>query len=133
VAVGSRRATRHNDYLVISRGRWDADASAEEIQDAIDRFYAWHDRLAGEGRMKSGRRLGVEGKTVSRSAVTDGPYSESKEVIGGCWFIVAESLEEAARIAAGNPCLTRGLFYEVRPVDAVRCSAYVVTNETARG
>ena len=62
--------------------------------------------------MKTGQRLGS--KTVSRKkVVTDEPYSgEAKEVIGGYWFIVAGSLEEAARIAAGNPCLNCGLFYE---------------------
>ena len=37
--------------------------------------------------------------------VTDGPFGETKEAIGGYWFIVAGSLEEAAKIAAGNPCL----------------------------
>ena len=57
--------------------------------------------------MKTGQRLVNEGKTVSRKkVVTDGPFGEAKEVIGGYWFIVAGSLDEAARIAAGNPCLT---------------------------
>ena len=39
-----------NEYLVISRGQWDADLPPQQIQHAIDGFYAWHDRLvAGAG------------------------------------------------------------------------------------
>jgi hypothetical protein len=51
-------------------------------------------------------------------------------VIGGYWFILAGSLEEAAEIAAGNPCLACGLVYEIRPIESVRASAFAVTTET---
>ena len=120
-------------YLVISRGQWDKNASPEKIQKAIDDFYVWLGRLVDEGRMKPGQRLGIGGKTVARNnVVTDGPFGEAKEVIGGYWFINAHSLEEAAKIAAGNPCLTCGLFYEIRPIDPERATAYTVTNETPR-
>ncbi|HVE17016.1 MAG TPA: YciI family protein, partial [Chthoniobacterales bacterium] len=63
---------------------------------------------------------------------TDGPFGESKEVVGGYWFILASSLQEAAEIAQGNPCLEYGLFYEIRPLALERASAFVVTNETPR-
>jgi len=58
-----------NEYLVISRGQWDKDASREEIQNAIDQFYIWLGRLVEEGKMKTGQRLASEGKTVSRKKV----------------------------------------------------------------
>ena len=122
-----------SEYLVISRGQWDKDVSREEIQSAIDQFYIWLGRLVDEGKMKTGQRLASVGKTVSRNnAVTDGPFGEAKEVIGGYWFIVAGSLEEAVQIAAGNPCLKCGLFYEIRPIEAERASAFKVTTETPR-
>jgi hypothetical protein len=122
-----------SEYLVISRGQWDKEISREEIQSAIDQFYVWLSRLVDEGKMKTGQRLASEGKTVSRkNVVTDGPFGEAKEVIGGYWFIVAGSLEEAAQIAAENPCLKCGLFYEIRPIDPERASAFVVTTETPR-
>jgi hypothetical protein len=101
-----------------------------EIQDAIDRFYEWKDRLVDEGRMRPGQRLAIEGKTVAKNMVTDGPFSECKEVIGGYWFILAHDLEEAAEIAAENPCLACGLFYEIRPLASERASAYSATTET---
>jgi len=119
------------DYLVISRGQWDASLPRETIQSAIDDFYVWHDRLVAEGKMKPGQRLAGQGKTVFRGRlVTDGPFGETKEVIGGYWFIIADGLEEAAQIAAGNPCLACGLFFEIRPIDAERASAFTVTTET---
>jgi hypothetical protein len=120
-----------SEYLVISRGKWSEDASKEQIQNAIDQFYVWLGQMVEEGKMKTGRRLGHEGATVSREGmVTDGPFGEAKEVVGGYWFIVAGSLEEAARIASGNPCLKCGLFYEIRPIEEVPASAFAVTTET---
>lgn len=119
------------EYLVISRGQWDVKASKEEIQGAIDRFYLWLEGMVEEGKMKPGQRLSDQGKTVRRQGiVTDGPFGESKEVIGGYWFIVAESLDEAAEIASGNPCAEYGLFYEIRPIETERASAFVKTTET---
>lgn len=122
----------HSEYLVISRGQWDKDLSPDVIQSAIDRFYVWLDRLISEGRMKPGQRLADKGKTVFKNAVTDGPYGEAKEVIGGYWFILASSLDEASEVAAANPCLSCGLFFEIRPIESVRASAFTVTTETPR-
>lgn len=122
-----------SEYLVLSRGQWDKGASPEDIQAAIDEFYAWLERLVAEGRMKTGQRLDMPGATVSRKGVTtDGPFGEAKEVVGGYWSILAHSLEEAARLAAQNPYMRYGLFYEIRPIDPERCSAYATTNETPR-
>lgn len=119
-----------SEYLVISRGKWDEDKSAEEIQRAIDAFYVWHDQLVRAGKMKSGQRLAKESMLVSKLGVIDGPFAETKEVIGGYWHFLASSLEEAAALAAQNPCLACGLSYEVRPVEMERCSAFAETSET---
>jgi hypothetical protein len=122
--------TQLSEFLVISRGQWDKDIPPERIQKAIDDFYVWLGELVEQGKMKTGQRLGTEGKTVSRKDVTDGPYGEAKEAIGGYWFIRANSLDEAAKIAAQNPCMKCGLFYEIRPIDAEKATAFTVTNET---
>lgn len=120
-----------HDYLVISRGQWDADARKEDIEAAITQFYDWLENCITDGQMKRGSRLAVEGALVSRGGVvTDGPFGEGKEVVGGYWFIVAESLREAAALAAKNPCTRLGLSFEVRLLEAERCSAYDRTNET---
>ncbi|MGB3463332.1 YciI family protein [Rhodanobacter lindaniclasticus] len=119
-----------NEYLLISRGQWDEGADKDAVQDTIDRFYAWYEEGLAQGRLKPGSRLANRGKLISRTAITDGPFSESKELIGGYWFIVADTLEEAAAIAAENPCLAFGLTLEVRALDPARSSVAMVTSET---
>ena len=119
--------------MVISRGKWDRDAKPEDIQKAIDRFYAWYENHLAEGTMKPGQRLAMDSRLVSKNSVTDGPFSEAKEVVGGYWFIVASSIEEAAKIAADNPCLAYGLSLEIRPIDPEKGNAFVETCETPAG
>jgi hypothetical protein len=112
------------EYLVISRGQWDQSLSRDEIENVIEQFYQWLDGLVDAGKMRRGQRLTYEGKTITqKNVITDGPFGESKEVIGGYWFILASSLDEAAEIARGNPCLDCGLFFEVRPIDSERANA----------
>ncbi|OZG74488.1 hypothetical protein BTA51_05650 [Hahella sp. CCB-MM4] len=123
---------KQKEYLVISRGHWDQDKSPEQIQEAIDKFYLWIEQQINEGRMMAGQRLVNEGKVVQKQRITDGPYTETKEIIGGFWFILADSLDEAAQLASENPCLECGLFYEIRPIENELASAYNETSETPR-
>ena len=122
--------TPPSEFLLLSRGQWDADKSPEQIQQAIDAFYAWYEQRLADGSFRPGRRLATGAKRVSREGIVDGPFSEAKEVIGGYWFIVAGSLAEAAAIAAQNPCLACGLSYESRPIQLQRASAHLGGNET---
>jgi hypothetical protein len=54
------------EYLVICRGQWDETLSRDEIQNAIDQFYIWYNRLIDEGKIKRGQRVTYK---VKRSAV----------------------------------------------------------------
>lgn len=119
-----------SEFLLLSRGKWDPKKSPEEIQQAIDDFYDWHAQLVTEGKFKAGYRLTTEGKVVSSLGVIDGPFTETNEVIGGYWFVIADSLEAAAAIAADSPCLACGLSYEIRPLEFERATAWRITNET---
>jgi hypothetical protein len=118
------------DFLVLSRGQWDATLPKETIQRAIDDFYVWYELHLAHGQMKPGHRLKTERRSVTKSGVVDGPYAEAKEVVGGYWFIVATSLEEATKIAAGNPCLACGLELVIGELEPERASAWAITNET---
>jgi len=123
-------ATQH-EYLVLSRGKWDKNASTEDIERAIKTFYEWIELHIAAGKMKHGTRLSTNRAVVSRSGIViDGPFGESKEIIGGYWFIIARNLQEAAELAAGNPCAQFGLHYEIRPLEPERASAYKPANET---
>lgn len=119
-----------SEFLLLSRGQWDPAKSKAEIQAAIDAFYHWYEALVAEGRFKPGQRLATGGRVVSSAGITDGPFAETKELIGGYWFIVAADLDEAAALAARNPCVACGLTFEVRPIETERASAYKITNET---
>lgn len=127
--MGDDGATR--EFLVLSRGQWRRDAAPEEIQAAIDGFYDWLDARIAAGHMVTGHRLAREGATISaRGVALDGPFGETKELVGGYWFVRAPSLAEAAALLSGSPTLPLGLFYELRPLEHERASAWVRTNET---
>ncbi len=122
--------SKSNEYLVLSRGRWNEQLSPKRIQKAIDDFYEWHAGLVAEGKARPGQRLAEPGMVVSMHGITDGPFTETKEVLGGYWFFIADSLAEAAALAAKNPCVACGLTMEVRPIESERASAFARTNET---
>lgn len=122
-----------HEYLLLSRGQWDPTIPPDQIQSAIDRFYDWYERRLADGSFRPGQRLATGTKLVTRDGILDGPFAEAKEIIGGYWFIVARSLDEAAAIAAQNPCVACGLAFEVRPIELERASAFRESNETPRG
>jgi hypothetical protein len=80
--------------------------------------------------MKGGSRLTPERRLVSKSGITDGPFAETKELIGGFWFILASTLDEAATLAAQNPCREFGLSFEIRPLDPDKSVAQGNATET---
>lgn len=121
------------EFLVLSRGQWDADKTDAEIQAAIDAFYGWYERLVADGRVLRGHRLAREGKVVSKHRIADGPFAEAKELIGGYWIVRAPSLDAAAELMSHNPTIACGLALEVRPLEHRRASATVASNETPPG
>jgi hypothetical protein len=120
-----------SDYLLLSSGQWDKASAKADIESAIDKFYTWYEANLEKGVFKPGSRLTTDAALVTREGIrTDGPFAEGKEVIGGYWIIVAESLAAAAAIASENPVLPHGLNFEIRPLESERGSAYRRTNET---
>ena len=98
-----------------------------------EKGYAWLEQEVAAGRMRTGQRLGTAGRSVGRGFISDGPFGESREIIGGYWFILARDLDEAQAIIARNPCIQLGLFFELRPIESARASAFALTNETPPG
>ncbi|MCA1964856.1 MAG: YciI family protein [Prosthecobacter sp.] len=124
-------STEQNTYLLLSRGKWDPAAEKADIEAAIDKFYTWYEANITAGRFKPGSRLTMDAALVTRDGIrTDGPFAEGKEVIGGYWIIVAESLAAASALVAESPVLAHGICYEIRPLESERGSAYRLTNET---
>jgi hypothetical protein len=119
------------EYLLLFRGtQWYKGLSPAEIQKVMSKWRAWFNDLKAQGKMKSGLPLMNEGKIVHGANgrfVTDGPFAESKEAIGGYFLITAPNLAEAVAIARQCPGLEHGAVVEIRPV-ALECAA----NEAAR-
>lgn len=122
-----------SQYLLLFRGtNWHRELSAREIQEIMGRTNAWFDGLSREGKAKAAQPLEGEGRTISykNGSVADGPFTESKESIGGYLLLEVADFEEAMAIARQNPMIPYGLTVEVRPV-AEACPANRIARETA--
>jgi hypothetical protein len=111
--------TPTQEYMVLFRGgEWQDNASPEEIQKILGKFQAWNEKLSATGKVKGGHPLAHEGKILSRKngQFVDGPFTESKETIGGYFLLTANSLEEAVAVFNEFPGLEHGGTIEVRPV-----------------
>ncbi len=108
------------EYMVLFRSTdWNKDLSLDDMQKVMDRTYAWFERLRAEGKFKAAQPLFLEGKQVSgkkKRTVTDGPFAESKETVGGYLILNVATMEEALEIAKEWPLLDCGSSLEVRPV-----------------
>src|SRR3954465_2331227 len=115
--------TEKSDYLLLFRGtNWDKDLSPEEIQKVVSAWHAWFDGLMKDGRAIGGHPLRSEGKIISGKkgrSVADGPFAESKEAIGGYFYLRVSSEAEAVQIGQCCPGLDYGLVVEVRPIAAM--------------
>ena len=111
-----------NGYMLIFRGTdWYQGLSQEQMQQVTDNWMAWFNRLKEDGRAIAGNPLENEGKIVSGKngrVVSDGPFAESKETIGGYFLLKVNTLDEAVAIAQQCPGLPYGIRVEVRPVAA---------------
>ncbi|MDX2003243.1 MAG: YciI family protein [Chitinophagales bacterium] len=76
----------------------------------------WIGGIAAQGRLASGGRLAPEGKVLKPGGlVTDGPFAEVKEMLGGYLLVKADTLDEAVTMSHGCPVLQTGGSVEIRP------------------
>jgi hypothetical protein len=103
-------------YLYRS-GSW--EGSPDQMQQFMQKWTAWFKELSEKGHLKNpGHPLERTGKLVKgkQKTVTDGPFAESKDVVGGYTLIEARDLEHAVELAKGCPSLELGWMVEVRPI-----------------
>jgi hypothetical protein len=92
------------------------------MQKTMQKWMAWFKELGANGHLKDlGHPLEAVGRVVrgSQKIVTDGPYAEAKDVIGGFSLIEARDLPHAVEISKGCPILENGGSVEVRPVQQI--------------
>ena len=107
-----------SEFLYLYRGG-DSSASPEEMQQTMQKWTAWMKALGDSGNLKAiGNPLEPGGKVVKakQKAITDGPYAEAKDLVGGYTLVEAKDINEAAELAQGCPIFDTGGFVEVRPI-----------------
>lgn len=112
------------EYLFIYRIGEDATqamakSSPEEMQAVTQQWMDWIGGIAAQNKLaQRGNRLFPTGKVVRPgNVVADGPYAEIKEFISGYSIVKAESIDDAANIAASCPGLKFGGNVEIREIN----------------
>ena len=107
-------------YMLILKGdinAW-ADLTPEQAQGLMQRYYDWSQEIADNGISLSSAPLMETGRvlTARDGIVVDGPYTETKESIGGYYIVKADDYDQAVEIARGCPALTYNGIVEIREV-----------------
>lgn len=105
--------------MMIFRNAYNAESkpSPEQMQASIKHWQDWIGGIAAQGKFVGTNQLGFQGKTLKPgNVVTDGPYAEVKEIVGGYVIAKADTIDEAIELAKGCPILQYGGHVEVRDV-----------------
>lgn len=103
--------------LLYNQPGWTEKLSPEEMQKATEKYMAW----MAKPFVKGSQRLKMEPGRVMRgqngkAQTTDGPYSETKEILGGYYAIEAADYAEAVKLTSDHPHLDYGGTIEVRQI-----------------
>ena len=92
--------------------------SPEVMQAIMGKWMAWIDKLKKDGKYLSGEPLFPTGKVVKGAdkKVTDGPYAEGKEIIGGYFIVNAANYDEAVALSKDYPDFDKGGSVHVRQI-----------------
>ena len=107
-----------SQFLYIYRGGQRSDSPAEGER-VMQKWVAWMEELGKRGHIKDrGQPLELTGKVVrgKDKTVHDGPYAESKDLVGGYTLVEAKDISQAAELSKGCPIFESGGFVEVRPI-----------------
>ncbi len=108
------------DFMFLFKGPYyeELELSPEKAQNHMEKWFAWIEELRSQGIYVDGKPLVRSGKTVSGidQVVTDGPFAESKELVGGYFIIKANDIDEAVAATKGFPDYGLGGSVEVREV-----------------
>lgn len=112
-------------FMLIFQGGMSPDLSPEQMQENMGKWMAWIDKLAKNDQYLAGEPLLPGGKLISgkKKTVTDGPYTEGKEVVGGFFLIKAKNMDDAIRICDDYPDFEDGGSVQVREVMKIEMPA----------
>ena len=110
------KAQKSDFMLLLRQPNTGPHPGADEMEKIMARFTIW---MTAKGIVLGTAGLEVAGKVLRRSGeviVTDGPYPEATEIVGGYVLITATDLDAAAEIARSCPGLDYRMVVEVRPL-----------------
>ena len=112
-----------NSYLILLHESNNMpELSPEEMQAVISRYKAWGQRIRATGNYLSSGKLESTGRVVrveaGKTRISDGPFTETKDVLGGYYLVQAESYEKAVELCHDSPHLDFGAI-EVRRIEVV--------------
>lgn len=110
------------DFLFVYRNEYDKmlAGTPDEMNAMMKKWMEWLGSIAAQNKLTDkGNRLQFSGKVVKNNVVTNGPYIEIKESIGGYSIIKSASYEEAVEFAKACPILSVGGNVEVREINPV--------------
>ena len=112
--------TATDTFLFLLRGGIARETlSPEQMQKQIEKYMTYVADLRVKGHFLAGEPLDDAGKVLSGEGgrtITDGPFAESKEEVGGYFMVRARDLDEAVELSKGCPILANGGTIEVRPI-----------------
>jgi len=106
-------------YRMTDAARQEAMGTPERAQQNMQRWMAWMTDLDKKGHLKDrGQPLERSGKVVrgQQKTVTDGPFTEAKDLVGGFTLIEAPDIDQAVELSRGCPILDGGGSVEIRPI-----------------
>ncbi len=107
-----------SEFVFLYRGG-ESGRSPERAQQMMQKWMTWLKELGQQGHIKDqGQPLERAGKLVKgkQKTVTDGPFAEAKDVVGGYTLIEARDLAQAVELSKGCPIFEVDGVVEVRPV-----------------
>jgi hypothetical protein len=108
-----------NEFVYLYRRPEQPPASPQQMQATMQRWQAWFKDLESRGHLASiGQPLDRTGAVVKSGSgsFSDGPYAETKDIVGGYSLIKAKDLEHAIALTKGHPIFDMGGTIEIRPV-----------------
>jgi hypothetical protein len=105
-------------YMFIFLGGDVSHLSPEAQEAHMQKWFAWVEKLRQQKRYEGGEALLPGGKTIAgqKKTVTDGPFTEGKEIIGGYFVVLAKNLDEATEMAKECPDYIYDGIVEIREV-----------------
>jgi hypothetical protein len=106
-------------YRNSDTARQETMGTPEQAQQSMQRWMAWMRELEAKGHLKDrGQPLERTGKVIrgQQKTVTDGPYTEAKDLVGGFTIVEARDIDQAVELSRGCPIFEGGGSVEVRPV-----------------